>query len=361
VPLASFSGTSASYVNPYNGTHQYNFAAKHCGALFFPATNGSTVTTANTSTSNVAVSHYAPMEDLTTDLNNNTVAQYNVITPDQFNDGHTALSGTWTSPQDGKPYSGDLARVAQMDNFCSIIVPQIMASPVYQAGHAAIVIWTDETEGSPQNDFYHTLLQIVISPLCKGNGYNSTLNYTHSSDIATFQKVFGVTANTPTGYLNDAANASNVTVGSAIVNSGQGLQLATAQPFFGFGTGTAQDMSDLFVPGTIPAAIPGLNLTASGFAYNRKTNTYSQTVTVTNALSAAITKPIYLVVGSLTNTTLTNATGTTVNNFPGSPYLSVSPSGLAAGASTTITLQFSAPTGGGISDTMSAINTDVAP
>jgi len=34
---------------------------------------------------------------------------------------------------------------------------------------------------------------------------------------------------------------------------------------------------------------------------------------------------------------------------------------LAAGASTTVTLQFSAPTGGGISDTMSAINTDVAP
>ncbi len=48
VPLASFSGTNASYTNPYNGSHQWNFACKHTGQLFFPATNGSTITTANT-------------------------------------------------------------------------------------------------------------------------------------------------------------------------------------------------------------------------------------------------------------------------------------------------------------------------
>jgi len=35
VPLSSFSGTSASYTNPYNGSHQYNFAPKHDGQLFF--------------------------------------------------------------------------------------------------------------------------------------------------------------------------------------------------------------------------------------------------------------------------------------------------------------------------------------
>lgn len=360
VPLASISASNvASYTNPYNGSHYMNFAAKHCGTLFFPATNGSTVTTADTSTSNVAVSHYAPLEDLDADLANNTVAAYNVITPDQYNDGHTALPSGIT--YNGTAYTGDLARIAQMDNFCSIIVPKIMNSPVYQAGHAAIVIWTDETEGSPINDYYHTLTEIVISPFCKGNAYNSTLNYTHSSDIATLQRLFGVTANTPTGYLNDAANASNVTVGSAVVNTGQGLQTATGQPFFGFGTGTAQDLSDLFVPGTIPAGIPGLNLTASGFTFNRRTNTYSQTVTVTNALSGAITNPIYLVVGNLANTTLTNSNGTTVNNFPGNSYVSVSPTGLAAGASTTVTLQFTAPTSGGLNDTMSVINTAAQP
>ena len=52
VPTSSFSGTSASYTNPYNGSHQYNFAAKHDGQLFFTATNGGTATAPDTSPSN---------------------------------------------------------------------------------------------------------------------------------------------------------------------------------------------------------------------------------------------------------------------------------------------------------------------
>jgi hypothetical protein len=258
----------------------------------------------------------------------------------------------------------DLARIGQMDNFCAIIVPKIMSSPVYQAGHAAIVLWTDETEGNSINDFYHTLTEIVISPLAKGNGYNSTLNFTHSSDVATMQKVFGVVANTPTGYLNDAANPSTATPSgqTAVVNNGQGLQVATGQPFFGFGTGTAQDLSDLFVPGTIPTNLPGLALTPSGYVYNRKTASDAQTVTVTNTLSSAITSPIYLVVSNLSsNTQLLNSAGTTVNNLPGSGYVSVSPSGLAAGASVTVTLQFKAPTSGTIGNTLNALITNAAP
>jgi phosphatidylinositol-3-phosphatase len=365
VPLVSFSGTSSSYTNAYNGSHQFNFACKHTGQLFFPTTNGSTVNTANTSTSNVEASHYPPLQQLATDLANNTQAAYNVITPDQYNDMHTALSGGFTYK--GVAYTGDSAQVAQGDNFCSIVVPEIMASPVYKAGHAAIVLWTDETEGTNQNDFNHTLTEIVISPLAKGNAYDSTLNYTHSSDLATMQKIFGVTANSPTGFLNDAANASNATP-----NGVTGLsQIAGTAPYGtaftqaesptgGFGTATAQDLSDLFQPGVIPAALPGLNLTASGYSVNRKTGALSQTVKVTNALSGAIGNPIYLVVGGLSsNATLTNSAGTTVNNSPGSPYVLVSSTGLAAGASATVTLQFTAT--GTISSTMSAVTTDEQP
>jgi hypothetical protein len=40
VPLKHFSGTSSSYTNAYYGAHQYNFAPKHDGQLFFTATNG---------------------------------------------------------------------------------------------------------------------------------------------------------------------------------------------------------------------------------------------------------------------------------------------------------------------------------
>ncbi len=90
VPLSSFSGTSTSYTNPYNGSHQYNFAAKHDGSLFYADTNGGyTVTTSGgktayvgvTGTNNVEVSHYEPLQSLASDLANNTVGKYNLITP----------------------------------------------------------------------------------------------------------------------------------------------------------------------------------------------------------------------------------------------------------------------------------------
>jgi hypothetical protein len=248
----------------------------------------------------------------------------------------------------------DLKRIAQMDNFCAIIVPQIMSSPVYQAGHAAIVIWTDETEGSPNNDFYHTLTEIVISPLAKGNAYNSTLNYTHSSDLATMQEIFGVAANTPTGYINDAANPSNATPAgvTVTVNNGQGLQTATGQPFFGFGTGQAQDLSDLFLPGVIPQGIPALTYTPSGYAFNRRTNQYSQTVTVTNMASSAVNGPIYVLVTGLQNATLANSAGSSSTYYPGSPYVLVS-NGLAAGASAVVTLTFNST--GTISDLLEVV------
>jgi hypothetical protein len=238
VPLSSFSiSDDSSYTNPYNGSHYLSFACKHCGPLFFTATNGSTSSAANTSTSNLEVSHYAPLEQLQTDLTNGTCAQYNLITPDLYNDMHTALPTGFTYK--GTPYTGDLAQVAQGDNFLSIIIPRIMASPQFK-NNGAIVIWFDETEGTNQNDFTHTMTEIVISPLAKGNAYASAYNYTHSSDLATMQKLFGVKATTASGFLNDAANPSN-----ASANGG----------------GQAQDLSDLFVPG---AVAPGSGSSVAG-------------------------------------------------------------------------------------------------
>jgi hypothetical protein len=241
VPLQSFSGTSSSYVNPYNATHQYNFACKHCGPLFFTDTNGSTTTTANFANSNPETSHYAPLEQLQTDLNNSACGAFNIITPDQYNDMHTALSGTFTSPETGLKYTGDSAQLAQGDNFCSIIVPRIMASPQFK-NNGCIVLWTDETEPTgatnetpSQNDFNHTLMEIVISPLAKGNAYNSTLNYTHSSDIATMQELFNVFTGTGSGFLNDAANPSNANASGA--------------------SGVSRDLTDLFVPGAIVSVV----------------------------------------------------------------------------------------------------------
>jgi hypothetical protein len=168
------------------------------------------------------------------------------------------------------------------------------------------------------------------------------------------QEIFGVAANTPTGYLNDAANPSNATPAgvTVTVNNGQGLQTATGQPFFGFGTGTAQDLSDLFLPGVIPQGIPALTYTPSGYAFNRRTNQYSQTVTVTNMASSAVNGPIYVLVTGLQNATLANSAGSSSTYYPGSPYVLVS-NGLAAGASAVVTLTFNST--GTISDLLEVV------
>ncbi len=52
--------------------------------------------TAKTDDSNIKARHYAPLSQLSTDLANNTVSRYNLITPDQYNDMHSALTGGFT-------------------------------------------------------------------------------------------------------------------------------------------------------------------------------------------------------------------------------------------------------------------------
>jgi hypothetical protein len=201
VPLVRFSGTSTSYVNPYNGSNQYNFAPKHDGTLFFAATNGDNGSgTPNFSPSNPEAPYYAPLQQLQTDLNNNTVARYNVITPDQYNDMHSSLNTNFT--YNGVTYAAgtDQESIALGDNFLSKIVPMIMASQAYK-NNGTIVIWYDETEAG--NTTQYTIPEIVISPLAKGNAYQSTLPYTHSSDLKSMQELFGVSA-PGGGFLGDA-------------------------------------------------------------------------------------------------------------------------------------------------------------
>src|SRR5579883_1345322 len=201
VPLSSFSGTSPDYTNPYNGSHQYNFATKHDGHLFFTDSNGGNDPTP----ANSRASQYAPLQQLEDDLAHNNVATYNLITPDQYNDSHTALSDGFD--YHGVHYTGDQAAIAQGDNFLSIIIPKIMASDAYK-DNGAIVIWWDETEGTNQNDYSHTLEEIVISPLAKGNAYESRVNYTHSSDLKSWQELFDVY--TPNGGFLGDANSPDV-------------------------------------------------------------------------------------------------------------------------------------------------------
>jgi hypothetical protein len=196
VPLKRFSGTSSAYTNPYNGSHQYDFAPKHDGTLFFTATNGGN----DFSPSNPEAQYYAPLQQFQTDLANNTLAPYSLITPDQFNDMHSPLNTNFTYNGTTWTHNTDQEAIAIGDNFLSQFVPQIMASQAYK-NNGAIVIWFDETEHGNTTQF--TIPEIVISPLAKGNAFNSTLPYTHSSDLKSLEELFGVSA-PGGGFLGDA-------------------------------------------------------------------------------------------------------------------------------------------------------------
>jgi phosphatidylinositol-3-phosphatase len=205
VPLTSFSGLFScvpEIPNAYNHSLQFHYAAKHNPMVFFDDTNGGD----NSTTSNPLSRNYAPLQQLLADLADDTVADYNWITPDQYNDMHTSLTGGF----DG--VTGDSANIKQGDNFLSQIVPIIMASSVFK-NHGAIILWWDESESDGignENDFNHTIGEIVISDRAHANvnglPYASPINYTHSSDLRTMQNIFG----TGGPYLGDAANATDL-------------------------------------------------------------------------------------------------------------------------------------------------------
>jgi len=218
VPLTSFSGKFGSgYFNAYNGSNQFNYAAKHNPMVFFTDTNGGNDATPE----NPLSRQYAPLQQLQTDLDNDAVADYNWISPNQYNDMHTALSGGYQG------LTGDAANIKQGDDFLSQIVPFIMASKAYK-NHGVIVLWWDESEadgvaGDNGDDFNHTVGEIIISPHAHPNvnglPYASPVNFTHSSDLRTIQEIFRVGP-----FVGDAANAT--------------------------------DLSDLFDPGSIPPTPP---------------------------------------------------------------------------------------------------------
>jgi phosphatidylinositol-3-phosphatase len=222
VPLVSFSGVfdSKSLLNEYNDSLQYNYAAKHNPMLFFSDTNGGNDTT----TSNPLAGNYAPLQQLALDLANNKVADYVWITPNQYNDQHSALSAGFAG------LTGDSGQIKAGDNALARLVPMIMASKAYKDG-GAIILWWDESEGDGEagdnaDDFNHTIGEIVISDLAHPNEgglpYASQVDMSHSSDLRTMQNIFHVKASGGSSpYLGDAANVN--------------------------------DLSDLFAPGAIPS------------------------------------------------------------------------------------------------------------
>ena len=214
VPNVNFSGVNAAYTNPYNGSDQYNYAAKHNPFVFFQ--------------SDYNPLNYAPLQNLTTDLANNTVANFNWITPDQYNDMHTSLNGGFT--YDGTHYTGNQANIAQGDNFLSIVVPEIEASQAFQ-DNGLIVIWTDEDEGdTPSSDSRYSNMEILIGHDTKGNAFTDFVPMNHNTDLKTYLELYGLNES---GYPSNITGSNNL--GSLLLPSAVPEPAAWAMMLVGFG------------------------------------------------------------------------------------------------------------------------------
>lgn len=206
----------AGTTNPYNGSDRYDYACKHNPMCFF-------VDTANR--------NCRPICQLEKDLADNSVGRYNWITPDQYNEMHTPLPEGYTCH--GVHWTGDQSAVAAGDHCLSILIPLIESSQAFK-NNGAIIIWIDETEGGDNAEF--ALPEIVISPLCKGNAYDSKVPVNRSSDLKTMQEIFRLGP-----FLDPKIPESEYSI------EGPGHFNRVSE---------VNDLSDLFLPGTIPAGVP---------------------------------------------------------------------------------------------------------
>ena len=132
------------------------------------------------------IAHVRPYTELAADLANDTVAQYNFITPNLCDDMHNS-TGCAT---DDSVKNGDTWMASEL--------PKIFSSAAYQRGGAVFITW-DESEGAE-----YPIGMIVVSPFAKP-GYSNAIRYTHSSMLRTAQEIFGVQP-----FLRDAANATSL-------------------------------------------------------------------------------------------------------------------------------------------------------
>ena len=158
------------------------FAPKHVPFLYFDD-----VTNTLSSTSQNCIDHVRPFTELATDLQNNTVANYNFITPNLCDDMHNS-SGCATTDS-----------IKNGDTWLSHTVPMILASQAYRSGGVLFITWDESESGD------HPIGMIVLSPFAKGGGYSNAISYTHSSLLRTNEEIFHLTP-----YLGDAANATDL-------------------------------------------------------------------------------------------------------------------------------------------------------
>lgn len=163
-------------------TDAYPYAARHDPFVYFDdVTNGGDPRSA------YCIAHVRPYPELAADLQHNTVARYNFITPNLCDDGHDPCA----------PLNDP---VKQTDDWLSRAVPPILQSAAYQQGGVLFITW-DEGENGKDGP----IGLIALSPYAKGHGYANTIHYTHSSTLRTLEEIFGLPS-----LLGGAAHATDL-------------------------------------------------------------------------------------------------------------------------------------------------------
>ncbi len=139
------------------------------------------------------IAHNRPFTELATDLQNNTVARFNFITPNLCDDMHDTCA----------PQNND---VKQGDDFAASVIPMIMQSQAYQNGGVIFLLWDESTFNSNCISINPDcpVGMIILSPFAKTN-YSNMTHYDHSSLLRTWEDIFGITT-----HLRAAANATNL-------------------------------------------------------------------------------------------------------------------------------------------------------
>lgn len=158
------------------------YAPKHDPMVFFDD-----VTEANNANSAHCMAHVRPFAELAVDLQNNTTAQYNFITPNLCDDMHGGAACSAAN------------RIRSGDDWLANHLPIILNSSAFTQDGVVFITW-DEGNGSDG-----PIGLIVLSPKAKGGDYSNSLHYTHSSLLRTIQEIFGITP-----LLGDAAQASDL-------------------------------------------------------------------------------------------------------------------------------------------------------
>jgi hypothetical protein len=160
-----------------NGDHLY--ATRHNPFVYFDD-----VTNNRNAKSTYCIDHIRPFTELTRDLDANTVASYNFITPNLCDNMHDSCGGN---------------AVAHGDAWLEHNLPAILNSSAYRSGGAILITFDEAAKKDGP------IPMIVLSPFAKGNGYTNSIYYTHGSTLRTLEEIFGVSP-----LLRDAAKQTDL-------------------------------------------------------------------------------------------------------------------------------------------------------